>query len=52
MKLTRYYLKGNYMWCLNWRNGWIRIYNVMVRWNTDWTVGHTYFSLTNMKEAK
>ena len=23
-----------------------------VRWNTDWTVGHTYFSLTNMKEAK
>jgi hypothetical protein len=52
MKLTRYNLKGNYAWCLNWRNGWIRIHDVMFRWNTDWTVGHTYFSLTNMKEAK
>ena len=47
--MKRYNLKGKYMWCLNWRNGWIRVLDVMIRWNTDWTPGHTYFSVTNMK---
>lgn len=50
--LTRYNVKGDYAWVLNWRNGWIRIHDVMIRWNTDWTVEFTYFSITNMKARK
>ena len=45
----RYKLRGNISWCLNLVNGWIRIYDVIVRWNTNWTKGHTYFSVTNAK---
>lgn len=29
----RYKLKGKYMWCLNPKNGWIRIGKVIFRWN-------------------
>jgi hypothetical protein len=25
------------MWVLNNRNGWIRIWNLIIRWNTNWT---------------
>ena len=49
MKMQCYKLKGSVMWCLNFRNGWIRVKDVMVRWNTDWTIGHTYFSVTAMR---
>ena len=37
------------MWCLNWRNGWIRIYNHHIRWNTDWTTNYTYFLVEQIK---
>lgn len=49
MKFKRYNLKGNLMWCLNWQNGWVRIYDTMIRWNTSWTAKYTYFSVSNMK---
>ena len=38
------------MWCLDLSNGWIRMHDVMVRWNTTWTIPYTYFSVTNMKK--
>ena len=48
-KFSRYNLKGNIMWCLNWRNGWVRVYNTMIRWNTTWTTNYRYFSVEQIK---
>ena len=42
-------LKGNVMWLIRSKNGWIRIYSVIIRWNTTWTEPYTYFSITNAK---
>ena len=47
--MSRFKFKGRIMWCLTFRNGWIRIKDTMIRWNTDWTLTHTYFSVTNTK---
>jgi len=49
--IRRYKLKGDICWCLNFKNGWIRIYNYMIRWNTDWTIPHIIFSLTNVTKG-
>ena len=48
-KFSRYNLRGDIMWCLDWRNGWVRIYNTMIRWNTDWTTNYRYFSVERMR---
>ena len=48
----KYSLKTNPAWCLNWQNGWIKISNVVIRWNTTWYEGqHVYFLITKMKTA-
>jgi hypothetical protein len=49
VKFSRYNLKNDIMWCLNSHNGWIRIYNTMIRWNTSWTTNYTYFSVEQIK---
>lgn len=48
--MKRFKLKGDIMWCLLPRNGWIRIKDIMIRWNTTWTPTHTYFSIMDMKK--
>ena len=47
--MKRHSLRGKVTWSLNWRNGWIRIVQVMIRWNTHWTKPYTYFSISYMK---
>jgi hypothetical protein len=38
-------------WVLTWRNGWVRMGNVVVRWNTDWMkpYGHCWLGVTNVR---
>lgn len=46
---VRYKLKGDVTWCFNWRNGWVRFWDVIVRWNTNWTPSYTLLSVTYTK---
>lgn len=46
--LGRYKLWGSIMWCLNWKNGWVRVGNMMFRWNTDWKSTYMVFGIEHM----
>ena len=48
---NRYKLLGDIKWCLNWRNGWVRIYNTSISWNTDWTIHYTFFSVEQISRV-
>jgi hypothetical protein len=46
----RYNIRGKPIsWVLNKTNGWIRVYDTIVRWNTNWTQPYTVFSITKAK---
>lgn len=47
MRLVR--LKGNITYVLTFENGWIRIYNTILRWNTVVEAGCTLLSLTRIR---
>lgn len=51
-KLTRFQLHGKVQWCLLYRNGWIRIKNIIVRWNTSWTTDYRYFTVEKVRLSK
>lgn len=52
--IMRYSLKTNPAWCLNWKNGWIRFNDYMIRWNTTWypTGEHEIFLISKLKQRK